>query len=164
MHYRSRYLPLGDELPRLNSLLETTLFRRGFRSGWTVSGLRLFTKPLSQWDYLKYYADFRFRRFCLERLTGLDAFSANWLFLTAAAFSRSGWRMISTLLKSGRLRPLKASGSAFRRMLAEPLRSELMTIPSPVLYRPRKPFFRYMPLYLDGRRFPENRYFVSSPC
>ena len=49
------YLPQCDlhELPRLNSLLETTLFRRGFRSGWTVSGLRLFTKPLSQWDYLK---------------------------------------------------------------------------------------------------------------
>ena len=52
-YYRDAGPQYQYELPRLNSLAETTLFRRGFRSGWTVSGLRLFTKPLSQWDYLK---------------------------------------------------------------------------------------------------------------
>ena len=36
-----------------------------------------------------YYADFRFRRFCLERLIGLDIFATNRLFQTDSVHSLS---------------------------------------------------------------------------
>lgn len=77
----------GSELARLNSRDHAIQVR--FHVWQNSKWLKAIHEARIPEGLHLYYADFRFRRFCLERLIGLDIFATNRLFQTDSVHSLS---------------------------------------------------------------------------